>query len=200
VLFLLTSFSQRTSALSVVYWLVTALFAGASSYLTPRAPPTASGVSRFRKILRGCTLAVSGWLITVVLLTVWHLVIGVQRQPAQSSVALSPIGLFRILQVTSMLVVFVPVAEEVIFRRHLFDLVASYRGRAAALVVTTVLFGVAHLRGYQWQRVGDAMIIGLVAGALRVTTGGVLVPVAFHALNNGVYTVLRMALNLDWWS
>ncbi len=82
------------------------------------------------------------------------------------------------------LVVFTPVAEEIIFRGMIYG-----RMRRAKLpwwvsaVVLSVLFGVAHL---QWNVGLDVFCLSLVLCALREVTGSIWAGVLVHILKNAI--------------
>jgi membrane protease YdiL (CAAX protease family) len=79
----------------------------------------------------------------------------------------------------------VPVTEEVMFRRLLFDWFSSSYGVGVALVATTLAFAAWHLPAgpdvLLQQALGGAFL-----GILRVVGGGIALPAAFHALINGL--------------
>lgn len=68
------------------------------------------------------------------------------------------------------------VAEEAVFRGALWTLIASWWGDAAALVLTTSIFGAVHGLFVRRLRAWGlfALAAGLVLGALRWGTGGIL--------------------------
>ena len=80
------------------------------------------------------------------------------------------------------------VVEEAFFRGSLWTLVEHFAGPWPALVVTSVLFGLAHgafRRGLGlWG--AFALLSGLVAGGLRIWTGAILAPVVMHVLIDAV--------------
>ncbi len=72
--------------------------------------------------------------------------------------------------------------EELVFRGILFDGLESQWGWRLALVTTSVLFGIGHLRGYPPGPAGAclAVLFGFAVGSLRVWTRGLALPVAVH--------------------
>ena len=80
------------------------------------------------------------------------------------------------------------VAEEAVFRGALWTLAASWWGDAAAWVLTTALFGAVHGLFVRRLRAWGlfALAAGLVLGALRWGTGGILAPVAAHVVIDAI--------------
>ena len=72
--------------------------------------------------------------------------------------------------------------EELVFRGVLFDAVQSQWGAWGALIGTAMLFGLGHLHGYPPGLLGAclAALFGSVLGALRLWTGGLLLPIVAH--------------------
>ena len=72
--------------------------------------------------------------------------------------------------------------EELVFRGVLFDAIESQWGVGVTLVATTALFGLGHLEGYPPGPIGACLagVFGLLLGALRHWTGGLLLPIIAH--------------------
>ncbi len=72
--------------------------------------------------------------------------------------------------------------EEAVFRGALFDALAMRIQPAGALVVTSALFGAAHVQGYPPGVVGAVLAgaFGAALAALRIWTGGLLLSWAVH--------------------
>ena len=86
--------------------------------------------------------------------------------------------------------------EELVFRGILFDALESQWGARFTLVVTALLFGLGHLRGYPSGPVGAglAVVFGLVTGGLRLWSGGLALPVLAHlAADATIYIILVRA-------
>ena len=96
---------------------------------------------------------------------------GVQVAPINAGLALwTPI------------VALVAVAEEIVLRGALFDVLRSGFGDGAALVVTTVLFAVMHVPLYGIGSLPLDLAVGLMLGGLRIVSGGVLAPALAHVV------------------
>ena len=72
--------------------------------------------------------------------------------------------------------------EELVFRGVLFDAVQSQWGAWGTLIGTAILFGLGHMHGYPPGLLGAclAAVFGFVMGALRLWTGGLLLPIVAH--------------------
>lgn len=93
--------------------------------------------------------------------------------------------------VFASLVMLPPIAEEIMFRGFLFSsLRQKFRFRIAA-VVTSILFGVAHLQfgsgaPLLWVAAIDTFVLSLVLCYLREKTGSLWPSILLHAIKNGV--------------
>jgi membrane protease YdiL (CAAX protease family) len=78
--------------------------------------------------------------------------------------------------------IFNALIEEVIFRGILFDSIESQWGVWMAVIVTALLFGYGHMRGYPSGPLGAVLagVYGLCIGWLRAFTGGIGLPVIAH--------------------
>lgn len=86
--------------------------------------------------------------------------------------------------------------EELVFRGILFDALESQWGGRFTLVVTALLFGLGHLRGYPSGVAGAglAVVFGLVTGGLRLWSGGLVLPILAHlAADATIYILLVRA-------
>ena len=82
----------------------------------------------------------------------------------------------------ALITVLVATAEEAILRGALFGRVQRAGGTAAALALTTIVFGVIHFPLYGWHVVPLDLAVGLGLGGLRVVTRGIAAPAIAHAL------------------
>lgn len=85
------------------------------------------------------------------------------------------------------LVVFAPIAEELLFRGIILRGFLKNYKPATAVIVTAVMFGVFHLNIPQGI---TATILGMALGFIFLKTGSLWVCMFFHALNNGLSTAL----------
>ena len=89
-----------------------------------------------------------------------------------------------------------PIAEEVAFRGYLFPALTRWRGPWIAAVVSSVLFGFAHLAVYPLEVLPPLMVFGFGACLLLWFTGSLLPCVALHAINNAF--VLGLSAGWTW--
>ncbi|HEV8063053.1 MAG TPA: CPBP family intramembrane glutamic endopeptidase [Gemmataceae bacterium] len=83
--------------------------------------------------------------------------------------------------------------EELIFRGVLYDAIEAEWGWRVAIGATAVLFGLGHLHGYPpgWPGTCLAGVYGVMLGALRAQTGGLVLPIIAHvAADATIYVIL----------
>lgn len=79
-------------------------------------------------------------------------------------------------------IVAVAIAEEIVLRGVLFDIVTREFGLGAAVIVTTILFGLVHVPLYGLPALPVDLAVGLLLAGLRVITGSVTAPAAAHVV------------------
>ena len=87
-----------------------------------------------------------------------------------------------------------PIAEEVFFRGLLQPAMQRRVGAVAGLVVTAVLFGLAHASGNPVEAIPPLSLVGLVLGVLAWRTGRLGPGIVTHMTFNGI-TVVALALS-----
>jgi membrane protease YdiL (CAAX protease family) len=97
----------------------------------------------------------------------------------------------RAITVPFAFVLVAPVTEELLFRGLFLPALRGRHGTMAAVVVTSVLFGLFHL---DVQAAFYATAMGLLLGTVRVRAGSVLPAIALHAGFNALPIVLPEAL------
>lgn len=81
-----------------------------------------------------------------------------------------------------MVCILAPIFEEIIFRGIILKGMLNYKVHpAVAIVVSGIIFGIAHLN--PWQFVG-AGILGIIFGFIYYRTKSLCIPILLHALNN----------------
>jgi len=82
--------------------------------------------------------------------------------------------------------------EELLFRGAVLHHLGHVLGGRTAVVVQALAFGLLHLNGYPYGAVGVglAFVYGLLLGALRLRSGGLLAPWIAHVLTDLVIFVL----------
>ena len=88
------------------------------------------------------------------------------------------------------LVLLAPLSEELLFRRIGYAVLSRPWGRAAAALVTTLVFGVIHFNAtatflYVW--------LALCCTVAYEKTGRTAAPIAVHAANNGLAVAAMLA-------
>lgn len=97
----------------------------------------------------------------------------------------------ELLLVFFSLVIMPPIAEEIVFRGFLFSsLRAKFRLRHA-IIITSVLFGIAHLQfgagaPLLWVAAIDTFVLSCFLCFLREKTGSLWSPILLHSIKNGV--------------
>jgi len=86
-----------------------------------------------------------------------------------------------------MVVIFAPLGEELLFRGAALRAFRASYGTAAALALTTLIFAVIHIEP---PRILMISALGLWFGGLAVRSGGPLMSIAAHAVNNGIILAL----------
>lgn len=96
--------------------------------------------------------------------------------------ALAPGAHLEALLLWTPLVASVAVAEEIAIRGALFGALEEIGGGGVAVLVTTVVFALAHVGLYGWAALPLDAAVGLLLGGLRMLTGGVTAPAIAHVL------------------
>lgn len=128
-------------------------------------------------------------LITSVVLPALGEAAGADMTPSATAVLGRLVDTPRRLVVALVVVaVLAPLVEELIFRGLLFGWLQGAVGGGTALLVTTVLFGVAHSNpaSPEVATILGTGALGLVLGYARLRTGSIWPSVVAHAVNNGV--------------
>jgi membrane protease YdiL (CAAX protease family) len=83
-----------------------------------------------------------------------------------------------------------PAAEEILFRGLLFGAVRKWLSGAWTIVVTAAVFAMIHLQLVYFVPV---FAVGLMLGWARHKSGGLLLPITLHCLNNSTALLIAMA-------
>jgi len=85
-----------------------------------------------------------------------------------------------------------PIAEEFFFRGFLLGLITRKAGAMVAIVATAVFFTALHGLGGPW--IGGLQILadGLFFAYVRLRSGSLLLPIAFHIVGNSVAVLQRL--------
>lgn len=82
--------------------------------------------------------------------------------------------------------VLAPLVEELVFRGLLYGYVDGRFGATAALILSTLLFGLAHVEPIH---IAVVLPIGLLIGWIRMRTGSLLPAITAHVANNTVAVI-----------
>lgn len=83
--------------------------------------------------------------------------------------------------------------EEAVFRGILFQALEARMSWVITVLLTSILFGLGHAGGYPPGALGACLagVYGLALGLLRHVSGGLLLPVAAHAVADATIFALR---------
>lgn len=94
--------------------------------------------------------------------------------------------------IISSVILIAPITEEVIFRGYLFDGLKRNFGPNTAILLTSILFAVAHIKQLGFEILPGVIIF--ILGALfcitREKTNSILIPILFHGLYNLIYVLV----------
>jgi membrane protease YdiL (CAAX protease family) len=101
----------------------------------------------------------------------------------------APLGQLQLLMTFVSLVVLPPIAEEIMFRGFLFSSLRAKMRFRYAVVVTSVLFGIAHLQfgndaPLLWIAAIDTFTLSVFLCYLREKTGSIWPSIFLHAIKN----------------
>lgn len=101
----------------------------------------------------------------------------------------------ELLMIFTSLVILVPLAEEVMFRGFLFSSLRSKYRFITSLIITSIIFGVAHLQFGEdapllWVAAIDTFILSAFLCYLREKTKSIWSAVFLHAIKNGLAFVI----------
>lgn len=88
-----------------------------------------------------------------------------------------------------MIVLIVPILEEVFFRGIILTLLIKQLPVTRAILITSVFFGIMHL-GTSWNAGLTAIIFSIIVSFLYISTKSVLPCIVLHMLNNGFVYIL----------
>jgi membrane protease YdiL (CAAX protease family) len=105
---------------------------------------------------------------------------------------LAPSGWRQVLSTTAALVAIAPIFEEFLFRGLILQALRKSRGTAQALAVSSVLFGLCHVRIL--AALFPACAAGLIFGAIALRTRSTLPAIVSHAAINAAPLLLSERL------
>lgn len=89
----------------------------------------------------------------------------------------SPVVLFLIVGIQ-------PIGEEIFFRGFLFEKIEGFSSSVMSIIITSVLFGVAHMSYGKWFPALMPMLMGLILGYLVYKTKNLYTAIVAHVVFN----------------
>jgi membrane protease YdiL (CAAX protease family) len=133
------------------------------------------------------------WLVLCAGATVWKFATGEVPTPGSPLAGPSRAGAVLWVVLFGLVAVFyAPVSEEFMFRGMVYNSLARYVPRPAAVALQGVLFGFLH--SYGWIHAVGASVIGIALGILYEYRRNLLAPVFLHTFQNAVAAAAAVAL------
>ncbi len=140
------------------------------------------------------------YFLTTLVVTVFVNVLGIIDTSTPQNLGITdPSSIAELAAIFVMLVVLPPIGEEILFRGFLFRGLAKYGSTIPAYVVTSVLFGLAHMQlgegGPSWNAVLDTMIFsGFLIHIMR-RHGSLYSAMLLHGIKNAVAFLILFGVN-----
>lgn len=135
------------------------------------------------------------FLALFVLTLVWEVGASIAIEhvhPEAKDWVVAPKGTPWIVAFIALAVLAGPIAEEILFRGWMYTSLRASFGLPAAVLTTSVLFAAAHWEGTHLYALA-VFPVGLALAVVRERTGSIAGSITFHALYNGVASVLLFA-------
>ncbi len=134
-------------------------------------------------------------LYLLVITTASNLVPGLNLEQEQQTGFETAFGTMEVLMTFVSLVILPPVAEEIIFRGYLYTSLRAKYTFLPAVIVTSLLFGAAHLQfgsgaPLLWVAAIDTFILSVILCFLRERRGSLWPAILLHAIKNVVAFVI----------
>jgi membrane protease YdiL (CAAX protease family) len=97
----------------------------------------------------------------------------------KSYIGMMPVTKSQILIFTLIVSVSAGICEELIFRAYLYTLIDSSLGMPAAIVLSSIVFGLWHIY-LGWQDVIRTSIMGVLLCGAFIFTGNIIIPIILH--------------------
>jgi len=106
----------------------------------------------------------------------------------------------------SLRIFFVPIYEEIIFRGLILYFITHYSTAHFAVIISSLLFGLWHLKNYRlqpkwasaYQIFYAGFIIGPILAMITIITGTLYMAILIHSLNNLLSPVFTSILNREY--
>jgi uncharacterized protein len=130
----------------------------------------------------GALFGLGGLVIALPAAALWGAIVGEDANSAAGEVFGGARGTWASAVVVFAVIVFVaPLCEEIVFRGLLWGAVAWRWGRWVALIITTVVFAIAHL---EWTRAPLLLAVALPIGLARLYAGNLTASIVAHQVTN----------------
>lgn len=104
----------------------------------------------------------------------------------------------QLLPVFMSLIILAPITEEIVMRGFLFGGLRTRLRFLPAAIITSILFGLAHItqasEGLLWAAAIDTCILSMILCYLRETTGSLWAPILVHMMKNSLAFVFLFNL------
>lgn len=164
--------------LSIVAWSSTTLVA---SLRLLRPTSSIHGPFKGRKLMSSSVMAIVSLPIMALLSFVAVLLAEEAGVPGGSTIFSDPKGPLEVGALVLGIAIIAPLAEELLFRGYLYDLLERRVGATPAVIVTAWLFALFH---FSFVTFIPIFMMGLWMGHLRKRTGSILPSLVFHGSNN----------------
>lgn len=142
----------------------------------------------------GALFGVGGLLLTLPAAAVWIVIVGEDANSAVGNVFGDVRATWAWAAIVfAVVVVVAPFCEEIVYRGLLWGAVDRHWGRWPALIVTTVVFAVAH---FEWTRAPLLLVVALPIGLARLYGGNLAASIVAHQVTNllpGLVLMLSVA-------
>ncbi len=137
----------------------------------------------------GVGLGVGGWIVSGIVLTVlsWFFPVEV---PEWFQQMLTPSSFKDLIIFIGLVWIFIGPCEELFFRGALQNAFTRWRGPMVGILLTGVLFGIAHFDVELWIRSVGAVLIGMIYGVVYFYRKSLIPVIVAHSLNDTISFVL----------
>jgi membrane protease YdiL (CAAX protease family) len=139
---------------------------------------------RWRDVGRGIGYGLLGYVGLFIIYALYPLVFGTGAPNAVEAMPLQQGKALVLISVWIGMVIAAPIAEELVYRGLLYRGLEGRLGALAAIMLTSVAFGLLHYPGFGWMRVVGTGSFSLMLGWLRWRTGSTSVCIVAHATTN----------------
>ena len=164
-------------------------------WLLKRAHVTKAKIGLMRPALRDVAYALSGYVLYficyLIIVTIAGHFSSLINTNQEQKIGFDGASGKQLYYVFASLVILPPIAEEIMFRGFLFTSLRQKLRMRYAVILTSVLFGIAHLQfgngaPLLWVAALDTFTLSIVLCILREKTRSLWPSIMLHALKNGI--------------